>query len=533
MKNLCQTVFACFVLLLSLNVEAQVPVYNSFPTAEATIFLDFDGHKMEGTAWNSFGAIHCEPANLSNDQITEIFNRVAEDYRPFNINITTDSTVFLAAPLTQRMRVVITISSSWYGSAGGVSYIGSFRWADHTPAVVFSALLNFNTKNIAEAASHEAGHTLGLRHQSLYNSNCVKTEYNPGVGSGEIGWAPIMGVGYYRNFTLWNNGTNAQGCSVYQDDLGIITGTENGFGYREDDHDGGIDNATLAPMVNNQFVTQGVIEKITDKDVFKFIIPTVGNLRLNATPYNIGTGNSGSNLDIQLDIMDEDYNVLATYNPQTQLSLAIDSVFTPGLYYISVQGKGNIYAPEYASLGSYSVTSSFRPMAVPLPLHKLELKGVAENNKHKLNWEVEADENIVSQVIEVSSGSNRNFHALATVDNNTRNYTNTNLGEGWLHYRIKVSFDDGNYYYSNVIALRNKSDNERPVVMGNQIAYDLVVNSPSVFEYAVIDYSGRIINKGRLAQGLNHINTNALSQGIYIIRFTNGSEQFVEKFMRR
>jgi hypothetical protein len=172
-------------------------------------------------------------------------------------------------------------------------------------------------------------------------------------------------------------------------------------------------------------------------------------------------------------------------------------------------------------------------MAVPLPLHKLELKGVAENNKHNLNWEVEADENIVSQVVEVSSGSNRNFHALATVDNNTRNYINTNPGDGWQHYRIKVSFDDGNYYYSNVVVLRNQTDNTRPVVMGNQVSNDLVVNSHSAFEYAVIDYSGRIINKGRLAQGMNHINTNALSQGVYIIRFTNGSEQFVEKFVRR
>ena len=41
-----------------------------------------------------------------------------------------------------------------------------------------------------------------------------------GLGSGEIGWAPIMGVGYYKNFTLWNNGPNSFGCTNYQSDLG-------------------------------------------------------------------------------------------------------------------------------------------------------------------------------------------------------------------------------------------------------------------------------------------------------------------------
>ena len=107
-------------------------------------------------------------------QITEVFNRVAEDYRPFTINVTTDSTKYLSAPVNQRTRVVITVTSDWYGSAGGVSFVNSFTWGDNTPCFVFSELLGYKPKNIAEAASHEAGHTLGLRHQSTYDANCAK-----------------------------------------------------------------------------------------------------------------------------------------------------------------------------------------------------------------------------------------------------------------------------------------------------------------------------------------------------------------------
>ena len=49
-----------------------------------------------------------------------------------------------------------------------------------------------NEKYIVEAASHEAEHDLGLSHDGTST-----TGYYPGQGSGAVGWAPIMGVGYY------------------------------------------------------------------------------------------------------------------------------------------------------------------------------------------------------------------------------------------------------------------------------------------------------------------------------------------------
>ena len=116
------------VSAFTFSSHAQSPVLSSYPSASAAIFLDFDGHTVEGTSWNwSLPAIECQPSGLNATQITEIFNRVAEDFRPFNINVTTDSTKFLAAPANQRMRVIVTTTSSWYGnSAGGVAFIASF-----------------------------------------------------------------------------------------------------------------------------------------------------------------------------------------------------------------------------------------------------------------------------------------------------------------------------------------------------------------------------------------------------------------------
>jgi hypothetical protein len=38
---------------------------------------------------------------------------------------------------------------------------------------------------------------------------------------------------------------------------------------------------------------------------------------------------------------------------------------------------------------------------------------------------------------------------------------------------------------------------------------------------------------GEVVQGATNINTSVLPNGFYLIRFTNGSQQFVEKFVKQ
>ena len=164
-----RTTIILLALISTTMIHAQVPLYNSYPSAQAVIFLDFDGHTVNGTSWNYNGPIVCGASGLNNSQITEVFNRVAEDYRPFNVNITTSLSTYTAAPLSGRMRVIITPTSSWFTGVGGVSLTGSFKWGDDTPAFVFCDRLGPNSpKMVGECCSHESGHTLGLSHQSKY-----------------------------------------------------------------------------------------------------------------------------------------------------------------------------------------------------------------------------------------------------------------------------------------------------------------------------------------------------------------------------
>ena len=530
MKNLFRPVVILLLVLGSMLAKAQVPVLNSYPSASAVIFLDFDGHTVAGTSWNYNGPIPCGNSGLDDARITEVFNRVAEDYRPFNVNVTTDSTKFLAAPLNRRMRCVLTTSSSWYGNAGGVAFVGSFIWSDNTPCFVFTALLGSNAKNIAEATSHEVGHTLGLYHQALYDANCVKlSDYYSGVGTGETSWAPIMGVGYYRNVTTWYNGPNSYGCTNYQSDLDIIV-AQNGFSYRGDDFAATFNQAPTLAFNNNQFQTAGMIERNTDVDMFKFVVPTDYRFVLDAMPSNAGV-NSGSNLDMKVTLYNNSQNVLNVYNPTSQLSARIDTLLTPGTYYLKIEAVGNQYTPVYASLGNYTLQGQL--LNGTLPLHKLELKGLLVGDNHKLTWEIIADEQITDLIIE-SSEDGRNFAQLTRTNNDDRSFMYRPFSTNTIQYRLNVTFDDGRQYYSNIVTLRQDGTTARPQLVSTLInGNSIVVNSPATYNYQLFDLSGRVLRNGKLVAGTNSIDASGLINGMYLIRYANEVQQWTDRLIRQ
>lgn len=309
------------------------------------ILLDFDGHLVRNTSWNVNGDLNCAPANLTAAQIDEILMRVGNDYSPFNILVTTDEAVYNAANIYKRMRVLFTESWEWYGQVGGVAYTGSFTWGDNTPCFIFSSLLNYNTKNISEAASHEAGHTLGLRHQASYDANGVLvSSYNYGQGSGETSWAPIMGVGYSRNLTIWHNGPTPYGATSYQDDVAIITQL---VGAKNDDFANTYSNATAISSS-----IEGTVNSNTDIDFFAIDIASSKNISL--VPFNVGASNSGADVDLLLKIYDAQGQLISSVDDVNTLN--ISTTLNAGKYYLAITTTPNQYAPKYGMLGKYSVT---------------------------------------------------------------------------------------------------------------------------------------------------------------------------------
>ncbi len=343
---------------------------HSNPGASHTIYLDFDGHITQNTTWNSWKGISTieTPAydfdgdllSFSDAELTRIqyiFQRVAEDFLPFDVNVTTQepplSDLVKSGSSDSRwgIRVVIGGSSNdWLGqAAGGVAWVGSFNSSSDTPVFAFEAQLNNGAeKHVTEAVSHEVGHALGLNHDGTSTQG-----YYTGHGSGETGWAPIMGVGYGKNLTQWSRGEYA-GASNTQDDLSIIT-TQNGFGYRADDHGNSLGSATPLTVSGNAVNGSGIIERNTDFDLFSFNTDA-GTINLDILP-----AQRGANLDVLAELLDANGKVIASSNPLDLLSAGIDTSVSAGEYFVRITGTGkgdpaNGGYSDYGSLGQYTIS---------------------------------------------------------------------------------------------------------------------------------------------------------------------------------
>ncbi len=519
------------ITLLSFKASC-IPALSSLPTAQATIFLDFDGQHVQASSWNGGNPLNCSPSGLSDAQITEIFNRVSEDYRPFNINITTDSVKFLAAPLTKRIRIIITPTSGWYTGVGGVSYTGSFTWGDDTPGFVFPDRLGpNNTKMVAECYTHESGHTVGLSHQAKYNGSCtLLANYNDGTGTGETGWAPVMGNSYYKNFSGWSNGPTPSGCTADQDNLSIITSL-NGFNYRVDDHsDDPNVNPTTVTINNSLFSNNGIITTNYDKDVFKFNLAKSGTLHLDAKPYSVGLNNDGADLDIKLELLDSALQVVHVYDPVDILNIATDTILTSGVYYIIVEGAGNNNTTNYGSLGSYTISGTFSPLSVT-PIRQVSLTGKTDKDKHILNWNIIADEPLSSLVLE-SSANGTTFTRLITLAQSSQNYSYIPFIKENIYYRLKAVSITDQTVYSNVLSLKANSNSQKLFTVSTIVHNEVTINAQENYEYKLADMNGRIIQGGKGKSGTNTININNNPNGIYLIQLMSKNQRTTERIVK-
>lgn len=350
---------------------------HSRPTSTHKLFIDFDGSTVSGTAWNASGlpngfypgySLDGDPATFTaaeQEDIQKIWQRVAEDYAPFDVDVTTEDPGAAAIDRTnggdQNFGTRALVSHNTTASAavcnnncGGIAYLGVFDeiGADHNyyqPAWVFGHLLGNNNKSIGEAVSHEVGHNFGLNHDG-------RTSPAEGYYYGHDMWAPIMGVGYNRPVVQWSKGEYASANNT-ENDLNIIAA---GGAPVIADEAGSTVGAAAAGLLAKAYITSAA-----DKDTFS-LGTCNGAVTVNAT----GAPPS-QNLDIQLELLDSAGTTVATDNPTsafvsadsvTGLNASVSVGVGAGSYYARVDGVGNGTAStgytDYGSIGGYTLSVS-------------------------------------------------------------------------------------------------------------------------------------------------------------------------------
>ncbi len=248
---------------------SSLPALSSRPGARATLYLDFDGDTT--LDWGTYRPgvtpavdSDADPSTFTDDELATIraaWARVAEDFAPFDLNVTTvDPGRY---DNRSAFRVVVGGDSEWYGPrVSGLGYVGAFANAQPNTAFVF---VNVNAPYMADIISHEAGHGFGLGHQETFTSGGVLLD---AYADGDDRSKPIMGGAGGR--AVWWKGESGAAGDV-QDDAQVIAGFVNGFGFRADDHsDSYAAASTLTAAPDGSLVGAGVIATLADEDFFTF-----------------------------------------------------------------------------------------------------------------------------------------------------------------------------------------------------------------------------------------------------------------------
>lgn len=343
----------------------KVPDLSSDAESTFVLYIDFDGEVVTNPAWNDGETIDAQPSSFAEDEaaMTIIWQRVAEDYKPFDLNVTTNREVYDSAAPERRQMCIMTTTQFFIFDLAGIATLNSF--GQEIPCWGFD---DFNLGDDAyhgETISHEVGHTMGLLHQS----DAVQ-EYYPGHGTGLTSWAPIMGDFSQDVFqpevndelTTWSN-SEFTGATRGQDDLNILT-TQNGFGYRRDDKGNSEDTATPLIVIAGEVADLGLIERNTDEDWFRFAT-SGGPVTIDAKGLDVNSSAAeqrGSNLPIGLELFNSDGELLQASDPPNDINAAISADLPIGNYYVKVQGvgKGNPSdgVSKYGSLGQYFLTGT-------------------------------------------------------------------------------------------------------------------------------------------------------------------------------
>ncbi|MEZ6121959.1 MAG: proprotein convertase P-domain-containing protein [Planctomycetaceae bacterium] len=342
---------------------------NSNPGAPVTLYLAFAGDNipvgsdiLTGRTDGGSGPVTTAPYNTDGnlggfsateiDQITEIWARVAEDFKPFDVNVTTVPPGSLQDRLA--MQVSIGDNGAFLGRPPFAASLGAFSDPNlENAGYVFQTGVS-NPKTLAYRVSAAFGTMLGLENHPRYIGSFQVQNFDPGTTA--VG--PIMGAPNSSLRDIWVNAAGPFGAGTLQNDLAIITDSAtNGITFRVDDHGSVLTQATRIAVGVGDEVLKGIIGRNGDVDLFRFdtlsTTATISLTGLDLRTQFTTVSNPGTNLDPILTLLDANGNIIAQDDPANSLKAQLTQTLPAGTFYIQVSTDGS-----YGNLGEYTVTLS-------------------------------------------------------------------------------------------------------------------------------------------------------------------------------
>ncbi len=281
-----------------------------------------------------------------------VWQCVADQYSMFNLNVTTDLSVYTAA----KNKDVLKTGIIDFIDEDGISHacVSCFGTTESGTLYRGSASNDYGYE-LGRTCSHEMGHQMGILHDG--GSAQPDPEYFFGLPAVE--WCPIMGNYYYGDY--WSNQLYTWSKGEYntatntEDDLAIMNVNES-IPYMTDD----IPSVKAMKLGNGGIVSStnnwGQIERNTDTDGFTFSIASGGgkvNLRIDPLEYL-------RQLDVAAKIVDSKGTVISSSNLSKNRSAEFKDVsLSEGSYSLIIQGGAEL-TPQtgfsnYSSLGYYGI----------------------------------------------------------------------------------------------------------------------------------------------------------------------------------
>ncbi|HMO31872.1 MAG TPA: T9SS type A sorting domain-containing protein [Lacibacter sp.] len=156
-----------------------------------------------------------------------------------------------------------------------------------------------------------------------------------------------------------------------------------------------------------------------------------------------------------------------------------------------------------------------------------------------LYWEMEGAEGI--QYFEVEGGNNgRDFTFLARVSSGRQGsytYLDPVSGQSVRYYRLRMVDQQANATYSKVVTVGGNAV-QGLVLLQNPVSGSLGFRhavASQTAQYQVVDMQGKLLRQGRVQQGANmtFVNLDQLPAGTYVLRYTDGGQQYATMFVRQ